>query len=76
MKHIEYLYSLFDTCNSFKSFIEHFFYQIFSFIHTKSEPLIVVIPGAVRGIKDGVLHLKQTLETFVINLLNILKSSA
>lgn len=71
MKNVKYLYTLFDTGDSFKSFIENLFYEIFSFIYTKSESLIVVIPGAVRRIEDGVLHLKQTLQTLVINLLNV-----
>lgn len=76
MKNVKYLYTLFDTRDSFKSFVENLFYKIFSFIDSKSESLIVVIPGAVRGIEDGVLHLKQTLEALVINLLNVLQSSA
>ena len=76
MENIQDFHSFLHARNSLKCLIENLLHQILSFIDSQSELLIVVVPGTVRRVEDRHLHLEQTLETFVVNLLDILQSGA
>ena len=76
MKHIKDLHSFLHTRDRLKCLIENLLHQILSFIDSQSELLVVVVPGAVGRVQDGDLHLEQTLQTFIVNLLNVLQAGA